>query len=211
MMQNRELTMDDYLAMLRRRMKVILIPALLAPLAGFGVSYLPFFPAKYTSQSEVLVEAPRISDAVVPQVYNEDLAQQMNEVVGRATSGDNLRSGLEKLGLAKGDQNVDDLISSIQQNLTIQQAPDISQGAAAKKKPGQSNSAAFFVSYVGPTADEAKRICAGLTSLLIEEDLKTRQDQTKGTTDFLTQQVGTAKQSLDDLDKKLAAFKNQHM
>ena len=32
-MQNRELTMDDYLAMLRRRMKVILIPALLAPLA----------------------------------------------------------------------------------------------------------------------------------------------------------------------------------
>ena len=31
MMENRELTMDDYLAMLRRRMKVILIPALLAP------------------------------------------------------------------------------------------------------------------------------------------------------------------------------------
>ncbi len=35
MMENRELGMDDYLAMLRRRMKVILIPALLAPLAGF--------------------------------------------------------------------------------------------------------------------------------------------------------------------------------
>ena len=30
-MENRELTMDDYLAMLRRRMKVILIPALLKP------------------------------------------------------------------------------------------------------------------------------------------------------------------------------------
>ena len=40
MMENRELTMDDYLAMLRRRMKVILVPALLAPLAGFLVSYL---------------------------------------------------------------------------------------------------------------------------------------------------------------------------
>ena len=35
MIQNRELTMDDYLAMLRRRAKVILIPALLAPLVGF--------------------------------------------------------------------------------------------------------------------------------------------------------------------------------
>jgi len=39
MIQNRELTMDDYLAMLRRRAKMIVIPALLAPLAGFLVSY----------------------------------------------------------------------------------------------------------------------------------------------------------------------------
>lgn len=34
-MENRELTMDDYLAMFRRRTKVILIPMLLAPLADF--------------------------------------------------------------------------------------------------------------------------------------------------------------------------------
>jgi uncharacterized protein involved in exopolysaccharide biosynthesis len=46
MMEERELTMDDYLAMLRRRIKVILTPALLAPLAGFLISYA--FPAKYT-------------------------------------------------------------------------------------------------------------------------------------------------------------------
>jgi len=39
MIENRELTMDDYLAMLRRRAKVILIPALLAPLAGWLISY----------------------------------------------------------------------------------------------------------------------------------------------------------------------------
>ncbi len=39
MIENRELTMDDYLAMLRRRLKVILIPTLLAPIVGFAVSY----------------------------------------------------------------------------------------------------------------------------------------------------------------------------
>jgi hypothetical protein len=38
MSENRELTMDDYLAMVKRRLKVILIPALLAPLAGFLAS-----------------------------------------------------------------------------------------------------------------------------------------------------------------------------
>jgi uncharacterized protein involved in exopolysaccharide biosynthesis len=210
MMENRELTMDDYLAMLRRRMKVILIPALLAPLAGFGMSYLPFFHPKYTSTAEVLVEGPKISDTVVPQVYDEDLAQQMNEIAGRVASETNLRPRVETLGLVRAGQNVDEVVSDIQQNMTITQLPDISQ-SAAKKKPGQSSSAAFNVNYVGSTADEARRFCTVLTSMLIEQDLKSRAEHAQGTTDFLTQQVADAKQSLDDLDKKLAAFKNQHM
>ena len=131
-MENRELTLDDYLAMFRRRMKVILIPALLAPLAGFLVSYL--FSAKYTSQSEVLVESPKISDAVVPQVYNEDLTQQMNEIVGRVMSTTTLRPRVEALGLAGQARTVDDLVGNIQQNMTIQQAPDISQETPGKKE-----------------------------------------------------------------------------
>ena len=78
MIENRELTMDDYLAMLRRRMKVILIPALLAPLAGFLISYA--FPAKYTSKSEVLVTPPKIPDMVVQQVFTEDLTQHITTI-----------------------------------------------------------------------------------------------------------------------------------
>src|SRR5271166_833270 len=206
-MENRELTLDDYLAMFRRRMKVILIPALLAPLAGFLVSY--FFAPKYTSQAEVLVEAPKISDAVVPQVYNEDLTQQMNEIVGRVMSTTTLRPRVEALGLARPGQTVDDLVGNIQQNMTIQQAADISQAAPGKRR--QSSSASFYVSYTGSSSEEAKRICAELTSMLIEQDLKSRHEHTKGTTDFLTQQVADAKERLDDLDSKLAAFKKQYM
>jgi polysaccharide chain length determinant protein (PEP-CTERM system associated) len=212
MMENRELTMDDYLAMLRRRMKVILIPALLAPLAGFLVSYV--FPAKYTSTSLVLVQAPKIPDTVVEQVFTEDLTQHIATIQQQVLSPRYLRPMVERLGLAKGDQNVDDMISNIQSNTTIEPViTDLSQtGVGGKKKPSQSSTApAFSVNYVASSAREAQKICTELTSMLIEEDLKTRQDQTKGTTDFLTQQVADAKQNLDDMDKKLAAFKNQHV
>src|SRR5271168_3142366 len=104
-MENRELTLDDYLAMLRRRMKVILLPALLSPLAGLAVSHLPFFPPQYTSKSEVLVTPQRISDAMVPEVSNEDVDQQMNEVAARLKSPASLRSAVERLGLAKRGEN----------------------------------------------------------------------------------------------------------
>src|SRR5579862_9557780 len=75
MIENRELTMDDYLAMLRRRAKVILIPALLAPLAGFLISYA--FTAKYTSQSLILVEGQKVPETMVQPVVSQDLTARM--------------------------------------------------------------------------------------------------------------------------------------
>jgi polysaccharide chain length determinant protein (PEP-CTERM system associated) len=211
-MENRELTMDDYLAMLRRRMKVILIPALLAPLAGFLVSYA--FPAKYTSKSEVLVTPPKIPDMVVQQVFSEDLTQHITTIAQRVLSPSRLRPMVETLGLAKGGQSVDDVVASIPLNVTIDPVQDISQfGTTAKKRPGPNNNPipGFYVNYTASTAREAQQICTSLTSMLLEEDLKSRQAATQGTTLFLTKQVEDAKQSLDELDRKLAAFKNQHM
>jgi uncharacterized protein involved in exopolysaccharide biosynthesis len=103
------------------------------------------------------------------------------------------------------------VISNIQPNMTIQAVPDISDFGTAKKKPGTSPVPGFYVNYTASTARGAQQICAALTSMVIEEDLKMRQEQTNGTTDFLTRQVEDAKNHIDDLDKRLAAFKNQHM
>jgi uncharacterized protein involved in exopolysaccharide biosynthesis len=190
--------------------KVILIPALLAPLAGFLVSY--GFTAKYTSQSEVLVSPPRIPDAVVQSIFTEDLTQHITTIQQRVLSSTLLRPMVERLGLAKEGQNVEDVISNIQPNMTIEPVPDFSDfGPTANKKAGTSPVPGFYVNYTASTARDAQQICAALTSMVIEEDLKMRQEQTNGTTDFLTRQVEDAKQHLDDLDKQMAAFKNQHV
>src|SRR5258708_35205414 len=210
-MENRELTLDDYLAMLLRRIKVILIPALLAPLAGFLVSYA--FSPKYTSQSLVLVEAPKIPDAVVQQVFTEDLTQHIATIEQQVLSPSRLRPMMDRWGLTKGGQNVEDAMDNVRLNMTIQPViTDLSQFGGGKKKPGQPSPVpGFNVNFTASTAREAQQICTDLTSMLLEEDLKYRQDATQGTTLFLTKQVEDAKQNLDDLDKKLAAFKNQHM
>src|SRR5258708_37081445 len=186
-MENRELTMDDYLAMFRRRMKIILIPALLAPLAGFLVSYA--FSSKYTSQSLILIEAPKIPDAVVQQVFNEDLTQHIATIEQQVLSPSRLRPMVERWGLAKGGQNVEDVMDNNRLKMTIHPViTDLSQ-FGGKKKPGQSSPVpGFNVNYTASTAREAQQICTDLTSMLLEEDLKSRQDATQGTTLFLTKQ-----------------------
>jgi len=75
MIDSRDLTLDDYLAILRRRLKLILVPTLLAPLVGFLISYA--FTAKYTSQSLVLVEGQKVPEGVVQPVVTQDLAQRV--------------------------------------------------------------------------------------------------------------------------------------
>lgn len=210
MMENRELTMDDYLAMLRRRRKVILIPLLLAPLAGFLVSYV--FSPKYTSKSLVLVESPKIPDTVVQQVFSEDLTQHVATIEQQVLSPGRLRPMIDRLGLARPGQNIDDLMDDIRLNMSIDPVvTDLSLLGAKKRANQTSPMPGFYVTYTASSAHEAQQVCTDLTSMLLEEDLKSREEATQGTTTFLTKQVEQAKQNLDDLDKKLAAFKNQHM
>jgi uncharacterized protein involved in exopolysaccharide biosynthesis len=211
MIENRELTMDDYLGMLRRRAKVILIPALLAPLAGWMVSYM--FPAKYTSQSLVMVEGQRVPENMVQPLVSEDLTTRLTALAQQASSRSDLRPVLERVFPNKSPQQRDGIIDAIQQQAFISPVPDLSQmgGPGPKKKPGQGSPVpGFNVIYTGSDAKETQQICEALTSLIIQENLKFVQASAVGTADVLNQGLQDAKARLDDLDSKLADFKKRY-
>jgi uncharacterized protein involved in exopolysaccharide biosynthesis len=131
-MENREFTMDDYLAMLRRRIKVILIPALVAPLAGFLVSY--FFAAKYTSNSLVLVVGQKVPEGIVQSVVTEDLAQRIATLQQQVLSHERLQPMVERLGLAKPGEDADEAIEIIRNNMTVEPViTDLSQIGSSGK------------------------------------------------------------------------------
>jgi uncharacterized protein involved in exopolysaccharide biosynthesis len=214
MTENRELTMDDYLAMLRRRLKVILIPALLAPLAGFLISYV--FPPKYTSQSTVLVESQKVPDALVQSVITADFTQRIQTLSQQVLSPTRLRPMIQSLNLAKPDEEAK-LISDIQQNMTVQPVITSMSAAAsagvagARKKPGSGPVPGFNVNFTDSDAVRAQKICNAMTSLIVDENLRSRAEVAQSTTDFLARQVEDAKRAIDEQDAKLAAFKKQYM
>ena len=211
-MENRELTMDDYLAMLRRRLKVILIPALLAPLAGFSVSYL--FPSKYTSESLVMVEGQKVPEGIVQPVITADLTQRVASLQQQVLSQSSLQPMLQRTGLVKPGDDVYDVIEAIRNNMSVEPVEtDLSQIGTPQRKPGGQSSPVpgFYVKYTASNPREAQQLCNELTSLMLGENLKSREDVARGTTDFLSKQVEDTKHNLDDLDSKLAAFKKQYM
>ena len=205
MIQNRELTMDDYLAMLRRRLWVILIPALIAPAIGFGVSY--FFPPRYTSQATVLVEGQKV-DYVRP-LSGEDLMQRISSLQQQVLSRNRLQPTVESLGLVKSGATPDDAMDELRKNVALNLV--FAQGASAKRKVGQSDVLGFQVGYTAPNPRLAQQVCNQLTSMLLEENLKAREQLAQGTTDFLSRQLEESKRNLDEQDAKMAAFKREHL
>ena len=206
MIENRELTMDDYLAMLRRRLKVILIPAVLAPAAGFALSFA--FAPKYTSQSLVLVEEQKVSEGIVKPVVTEDLSTRVATLEQRALSTENLRPLIETLGLAHG-AGVDAVVEDIRDNVSIQAVTATTVGPAA---PGKKTALpGFNVTFTGGNPNRAQAVCASLTNIMIRENLNSRTSAAETNVGFLARQVEDAKRNLDDLDSKLANFKKQYM
>jgi uncharacterized protein involved in exopolysaccharide biosynthesis len=220
MIENRVLTMDDYGAMLRRRLKVILIPTLLAPLVGFLISYA--FPAKYTSQALVLVEQQKVPQGYVAPVVTADLSQRVATLEQKALGTDRLRTLIQKLnqqGILHGG-NVDQLIDEIRAGIAIEPvqmvivpSPDAKGGNKQYQAPQSKTPQVpgFNLDYTASNPREAQAICAGIADIMLQENLRDREQVAQNTTDFLSRQVDDAKSNLNDLDAKLAVFKRQYM
>jgi len=199
-MMNRELNLDDYLAMLRRRLWVILLPTVLAPAIGFAVSYA--FTPKYTSTSLVLVEEQKVPEGYVKPVVTEDLSQRITRLEQRALSPEELRPMVEKLKLSEGPLGMS--LDQIKKGVTIQAVQ-----AAVVSAPWQNKGdvPGFNVNFTGSNPKQAQAICSEITNIMIRENFADREAIARETAEFLGRQVQDAKNKLDELDAKMASFK----
>ena len=72
---HRQMKVEQYLTLLRRRSWLLLITAIFGGGAGFVLSRV--MPPQYTSHAMVLVEEPVVTDNEAKPVVNEDLNQRL--------------------------------------------------------------------------------------------------------------------------------------
>jgi len=214
MITNRELTIDDYVALLKRRAWLILIPMVLAPLAGFLLSYA--FPSKYTSHATVLIEEQKVPEKMVDPVITQELTARVTTLQQRVLSQARLQPLVERLFPGKSSQESDEIIDRIRGNMSIAavDTPLAAIGAASSKggkKPGTSPFPGFSVMFTDSNPRQAQQICNELATALVDENSKEMAAAAAGTTDVLSRGIDDAKNNLDGLDSKLAAFKKQYV
>ena len=199
---SRQLTVGEYLAILRRRMWWIIVPAVLGPIIGYGISLK--LPSRYTSQTLVLVEEQKVPESFVKPVITDLLEQRLATMQEQILSRSRLQPIVERFGLY-ADQprlSIDDKIE------LTRKATEVKPVRADFGSPGIEG---FYVSFTAQNARLAQQVCGELTSMFMEENLRVREQRAQGTTDFLGSQLEDAKRGLDEQDAKLATFKRKYI
>jgi polysaccharide chain length determinant protein (PEP-CTERM system associated) len=200
MLGHRELTIEDYAEILKRRGWLILACAVLLLGIGVGVSYL--LPPQYVSQTLVLIEQQKVPEDYVKPVVNEDLNARLASMKQQILSRSRIEPIIERFNLYPGkDRTLDDRIEMTRNDIGINPIP----AGVSHSMPG------FFITFKAHDAHTAQQVCGEITSLFVTANLNARQESAEGTTDFLRQQLEDSKRNLDEQDARLAAFQMKYL
>ena len=68
----------------------------------------------------------------------------------------------------------------------------------------------FAIAFEGMDRDQAQKVCARMADLLVAENARRLQDESKGTTDFLEAEKKRADDELDRVEREMSAFLQAH-
>ena len=204
MIGERELKLEDYLAIARRRMWWLVIPAVVVPILTFLVSLK--IPNRYTSQTTVLVEQQKVPENFVKPIMTEDLSARLATMQEQILSRSRLQPMIERFGLFKKDQGkvpMEVLVDRMRKRITVTPLRP-SDGTHRSEMPG------FSISFTSDNARLAQQVCTEIASMFMSENLKARETSVRGAGEFLRGQLEEAKRKLDEQDSKLAQFKMKY-
>ncbi len=205
MIGQRELTFEDYKAILRRRVWLLVVPTLLCAAGAYTVSL--YLPSRYTSETVVLVEQPTVPGDYVKSVVGGDLSQRLASMREQILSRTRLQQIIETFELYKEDAGrlpMEDLVARLHQSITVIPLTPMAE-TRSKDLPG------FTVSVVASRPELAQKICTEITSIFMQQNVLLRQRRAEDTNQFLTTELEAARNQLNEQDGKLADFKRRYI
>jgi polysaccharide chain length determinant protein (PEP-CTERM system associated) len=197
MLGHRELTVQDYIGILKRRLWLIVLCPLVFLVIAVGITY--WIQPQYVSQTLVLIEQQKVPTDYVTPVLTEDLSERLASLKEQILSRSRLEPIIQHFNLFAGKgATMDDRVVATQKAIDVR---PVTAGARA----------GFFITFRASDPQTAQQVCSEITSLFVSENLNAREESAEGTTEFLKQQLADAKTNLDNQDAKLAAFEQKNL
>lgn len=200
-------SLRDYINILRRRKRIMAIVAAAVLSIMIVISFL--WPATYRSESVILIEQQDIPSDLVRTTITSYAQQRIEEIKQRIMTIGNIIDIVEEYGLYTERELERKTRTEIAGEFRGAVSIEPISAEVVDPRSGRPSVAviAFSLAFDGDNPLKVQKVTSELTTLYLDENLKERTSQTKSTTDFLTAEAKVLSGELENLDAKIAEFK----
>ena len=177
----KQVQFEDVIEIILRRKWFIIISFILSVIGT--ILALIFIPPLYKSTTLILVEPQKVPEDYVKPTVTVDINDRVNTITQQVMSRTRLESIMKEFDLYKESRDKrtsDEVVDLMRGNIEV-----AVRGGDTRNRDLSS----FTISFIGNDPETVMHVTGRLASLFIEENLKVREQQAEGTTEFLDAQL----------------------
>jgi len=196
---------QEYLDLGLRRKWYIIIPLVLGILGSFGV--YKYLPKVYKATTLILVQPQSVPESYVRPTTTDSVANRLNTISQEILSRTRLEKVIQEFNL----------YTDIRKKLPLEEIIEIMRKAIEvkvqepRRERRDQTTNSFSISYEGEEPKTVMMVTNKLASLFIEENLKVRESQAEGTSDFLSKELQGMDERLKRKEQEIRNFKERSM
>lgn len=171
-----------------------------------GLAYTLTADKTYQASTLILVQPPRVPTSYVQSVVSSSITERISTISQQILSRSNLEKIMGQFGLFEdnNDMYLEDKVEMLRERIQVK----------IEKKHGTrrgEDADTFSISYIGNEPKRVMQIANTLASYFMDENLKVREAQAIGTSDFLESELEKTRAMLEEHERKLAEFRSKYL
>ena len=201
MLPNKKYTVADFVAIAKRRLWLVALPAAVGLFLALVVSSR--LTNVYQAETLMQIVSQRVPDRYVPSPVTIKLEERLEALKEQVQSRTQLEKIIVDFNLypsARATRPMQDVVEGMRPNL------DLKTVRSSRAGPVD----AFYLTFIYSDPVVATRVVERLSVLYTDANQRERTNVAEGTSAFLQAQLADAKARLDGQDEKLKAFQEAH-
>ncbi len=176
----------------------LVVPLCISLTLGLGMTLTA--KKTYEAGTMILVQPQRVPTSYIRSVVSSSIGERIGTISQQVLSRSNLEQIIDQFGLYENNAGMyqEDKIAELRKRIKV------------KIERARGGSEAFSISFTGSEPQRVMRIANTLASYFMDENLKVREAQAIGTSEFLDSELKKTKKRLEQREQKLAAFRAKY-
>jgi len=196
---------EKYKEIALRRRWWIIIPFLLSILTGIVLTLV--LPKVYQANTLILIQPQKVPASYVQEIVSVDIEDRVRTITQQVTSRTNLEKIIKEFDLYNKPGSymfMEDKVKILRGNISI----EVLSGSGRRSGATPSS---FQIFFTGKDPKRIANVTNALASYFIAQNLKIREDQAIGTSEFLTDELENIRRRLLEKEEELKRYRERYM